>query len=98
MAQGLLPVLNDLNQKIERLVAQQSRLIDRIKNLEEENKNLKIELEEERKNLMKSRNEVEFLTVSHRLADNPDSLISTRRHIARLIKTIDNCIAMINEA
>jgi len=40
---------------------------------------------------------VEFLTMSYRLADSPDTIVSARRRIARLIRTIDSCISMLKE-
>lgn len=39
--------------------------------------------------------DVEYLTMSHRLADNPDTIIETRRHISRLIRNIDRCLEML---
>lgn len=97
MAQPLLSTLSDLNEKISRLAGVQEALKTRIKELEKENETLKAELKESRDQLDKARTDVEFLTVSHRLAENPDTIIATRRRIARLIRTIDNCISMIKE-
>lgn len=97
MAQPLLSILNDLNGKITLLAREQLSLKDRIKELEAENDDLKSLLKESENKLKKALTDVEFLTMSHRLADNPDSIVATRRHIARLIRTIDNCISMIKE-
>ncbi|MDE6443362.1 MAG: DUF3450 domain-containing protein [Muribaculaceae bacterium] len=97
MAQPLLSILADLNEKISRLAGVQEALKKRIIELERENENLKAELKESRDMLDKANTDVEFLTMSHRLAENPDSIIATRRRIARLIRTIDNCISMIKE-
>ncbi len=97
MAQPLLSILADLNEKISRLAGVQEALKKRIIELEKENENLKAELKESRDMLDKANTDVEFLTMSHRLAENPDSIIATRRRIARLIRTIDNCISMIKE-
>ena len=97
MAKPLLSILADLNEKISRLAGVQEALKKRIIELERENENLKAELKESRDMLDKANTDVEFLTMSHRLAENPDSIIATRRRIARLIRTIDNCISMIKE-
>ncbi|MBD5298353.1 MAG: hypothetical protein HDS22_00030 [Bacteroides sp.] len=69
----------------------------RIEVLEHEKEDLQQELEEKKRELDIARTDAEFLTMSHRLASSPDSIISTRRHIARLIRTIDNCISMLKE-
>ncbi|MDE6576788.1 MAG: hypothetical protein K2J82_10105 [Muribaculaceae bacterium] len=97
MAQPLLDTLSSIKDKIVRLTEIQTALRSRISQLEEENENLKGELEETRRELEKTKLDAEFLTMSHRLAESPDSLISTRRRIARLIRTIDNCISMLKE-
>lgn len=97
MARALLPLLASLNDKINKLISVQENLLSRIEQLEEENEGLKAELNDKMKQLAKANTDIEFLTISHKLADSPDSIIATRRRIARLIKTIDNCISMINE-
>ena len=98
MAQNdLLTSLRDLNNKIASLSSQYNMMQQQLKELQEENKSLKSDLEEERKNLRKALSDVEFLSVSHRLADSAESVVSARRTIERLIRTIDSCINMINE-
>ncbi|MCH5236692.1 MAG: hypothetical protein J1E95_02710 [Muribaculaceae bacterium] len=93
----LLTSLRKLNNKIADLSALHLKMQDQIKVLEEENRSLKADLETERKNLNKALSDVEFLSVSYRLADSPESVVSARRTISRLIRTIDSCITMINE-
>lgn len=97
MAQSLVDLLSSVYDKIDRTDALLAQLKARVAFLENENENLRSELEDTRKELAKSMTDVEFLTMSHRLADSPDSIIATRRHIARLIRTIDNCISMLKE-
>lgn len=98
MAQNeLLSSLRDLYKQIDELSSKHSELQFEIAALQEENRALKADLENERKNLNKALSDVEFLSVSYRLADSADSVVSARRIISRLIRTIDNCIKMINE-
>ena len=78
-------------------MAIQRRQREQIVSLEKENEDLRTQLSETRAELDNTRKDVEFLTMSHRLADSPDSVISARRRIARLIRTIDNCISMLKE-
>ncbi len=97
MAHPLTDLLGRINEKSEEISNIITRLNDRIRNLEEENSNLRRELDETHAQLNKALTDAEFLTVSHRLADSPDSIIRTRRQISRLIRTIDNCISMLKE-
>lgn len=97
MAKPLLSILADINRKISILNDEKLALIAKIQELEETNKNLQLELKETENKLAKALTDAEFLTVSHRLAENPDTIIATRRRIARLIRTIDSCISMIKE-
>lgn len=64
--------------------------------LRAENNEMRLKVEELSRKLDKALTDVEFLTLSHRLADSPDSLIETRRHIARLIRNIDKSISMLS--
>ena len=98
MAQNeLLTSLGDLYKQIDEISAAHSNMQRQLELLREENRSLKADLESERKNLRKALSDVEFLSVSYRLADSADSVVSARRVIERLIRTIDNCIKMINE-
>ncbi|MDE6531988.1 MAG: hypothetical protein K2M27_00455 [Muribaculaceae bacterium] len=97
MALPLNTLLKSVDDKVTEISAIHFRLHARIEELEKENDYLRQELEETRRQLSKALNDVEFLTMSHRLADSPDSIISARRRIARLIRTIDNCISMLKE-
>ncbi|MDE6836456.1 MAG: hypothetical protein K2J03_05835, partial [Muribaculaceae bacterium] len=41
--------------------------------------------------------DAEFLAISHRLAQNPDTIITARRLISKMIRNIDRCIEMLKE-
>lgn len=97
MALPLTTLLQKISDKATALGELNKTLYARIAVLEEENSDLRQELEECRKDLEVTRRDVEFLTMSHRLADSPDTIIAARRRIARLIRTIDNCISMLKE-
>lgn len=90
-------ILGRLNQRIKELTALTADLASRNATLEAENRDLHDELERTRGERDSARLDSEYLTVSHRLADNPDTIIETRRHIARLIRNIDRCLEMLNE-
>ena len=97
MAQKLKPALEELQDTVVRLAQIQQKLLEKIDKLTRENNDLRSELEQKGKMLEKANLDVEFLTVSHRLASSPDSIASTRSRLARLIRTIDSCIAMMQE-
>lgn len=97
MDQPLIPLLHTLDTKISQLADLNQSLHARIESLEEENQNLRLELEETKSRLKQAETDAQFLTMSHRLAQSPDTIISTRRHIARLIRNIDKCISMLKE-
>ncbi len=97
MAQPLVNLLSEISDKIAGLEAIQQQLSSRISSLEEENEDLRAQLKGQALLLSQANADKEFLTMSHRLADSPDSIIATRRRIARLIRTIDNCISMLKE-
>lgn len=97
MARDLKKILESLEAKALRLAADRDRLQDEKKALEEELRHIKEKwggiLEENRRLEL----EVEFLKVSHRLASDPDTLVEARRHVARLIRIVDKCVAMLRE-
>ena len=97
MANPLLSILNELHGNIFRLSDHESQLHERIRELEKTKSDLEAELEDARSQLAAALSAVVFLKVSHRLADSPDTLADTRRHIARLIRNLDLCINMLKE-
>ena len=58
---------------------------------------LRDQLDECREQLREARMEIDFLTVSHRLADSPANLISARRRVQRLIAKIDRCVSLLKD-
>ena len=74
-----------------------ARLVEQNHKLEEEIADLRLEIAEARRERDRARLDAEYLTVSPRLADSPDTLIDTRRHIAKLIRNIDRCLEMLKE-
>ena len=45
--------------------------------------------------LTQARLEIEFLTLSHRLADSPEALANARATISRIIRKVESYIALI---
>lgn len=97
MARSLSEILRAMNDKI-------AILSDRLDALETENANLRHNLEltgQQRDEAVRERDrallDVEFLTMSHRLADNPESVALTRRRLNQMIRTIDRCVTLLKE-
>lgn len=97
MADFLLDKLLKLQQAIAALQEENRKLAERNSGLEAENVEMRIRTEEAEEKRRQAELDVEFLRMSHRLADNPDSIIETRRHIAGLIRNIDRCLEMLKE-
>lgn len=93
----LLQSFNNLSKKIDSLIETQKDLQERLKHLENENQELRTQHLKDQEDLDNAKKDIEFLKLSHRLADNPEALISARNKISQLIRTIDSCIRMIKE-
>ena len=98
MAQNqLIDTLLSLRARIDNLLQERRELREKVEMLEEKN----IELERRHsihiEMLERVSKDSEFLSMSHRLADNPDNLISSRRKISQMIRTVDKCIRLLNE-
>lgn len=97
MATSLHSILESMQEKISALTLSISDLRDANRHLEEENEELRRRLALADTELQKARTDSEFLAISHRLADNPDTIVDARRLIAGLIRNIDRCIDMMKE-
>lgn len=97
MAKSLLDSLEDLKSLIGELATLNESQRQEIDALKTENQALRADLESTKAELQKAESDKEFLSMSWRLASDPDSLIESRRHIARLIRSLDLSIAMLKE-
>ncbi|MDE6510838.1 MAG: hypothetical protein K2L00_01910 [Muribaculaceae bacterium] len=97
MARPLHRVISDLRTKIEEIASQRDAAIAGEAAMAREAEELREQLKECREQLREARMEVDFLTVSHRLADSPANLISARRRLQRLIAKIDRCVSLLKE-
>ena len=97
MATSLITVLDSMREKIDALDQSVAALRARNKELEEENEALRRTVSDTVWERDRAKLDSEFLTVSYRLAEDPDSLIDARRLISQLIRNIDRCIEMLKE-
>ena len=97
MARPLTRVIKELRTKIETLAAQRDAARAAHEWLSREVADLKRQLDECRDELKDARMEVDFLTVSYRLADSPSHLIAARRRVQRLIAKIGRCVSLLKD-
>lgn len=97
MADTLLTALRSIQGKIKNLELRLEQEKEANTLLSRENENLRRELHDKEAELEKAKSDAEFLIYSHRLAENPDSIVETRMEIARLIRNIDRCINMLKD-
>ena len=93
----LLSSLSILSRRIDGLLEERDRLLDKIRELDSENRELKAQKEQDLLLLENSRKDIEFLSMSHRLADSPEALVEARNKISKLVRTIDSCIRLLKE-
>lgn len=92
-----MPLLEKLDARIKELKARNAEMRLELEQLKAENDELRREAEEAKALKDKAQLDVEYMEVSHKLADNPDSLIKTRRRISQLIRNIDRCLEMLKD-
>lgn len=90
-------ILADLRDKMRELASQRDETKQENARLRVRVDSLESQLADTRGELEAARMEIDFLTVSHRLADDPDHLISARRRVQRLIMKIDRCVSLLKE-
>ena len=97
MALSLSANLASLESKILTLVAQRDDALAKLEEMTAANLRLQEKLEKTNKELQQSRIETEFLTVSHKLADNPDSLARARTDVRRMLARVEKAIALLED-
>ncbi len=97
MAQSLHQLSEALASNIRQLAAEKEAEREKMRKLKAENDDLRKEIAERDDEIERLQQENDFLALSYRLADSPDKLVDARRLIARLIRTIDVCIALLKE-
>lgn len=89
--------LASLESKIKTLGAQRDDALSLLKEAMKENDRLHRELEATRGKLEESRVEAEYLSLSHKLADNPQALAQARASVRKMISRVDKAISLLEE-
>ena len=93
----LIQSIEQLSRKVDSLMSQLSDSQDKIRELELRNAMLEKQHLDDTATILQARKDIEFLSVSHRLAASPEALVEARQKIAALIRNIDSCIRLIIE-
>lgn len=97
MAETLKAALEELKVRVKALTTENRRLREENAELGIQNRTLKELTSEAEQRRQRAELDAEYLAVSHKLADTPDTLINTRRHISQMIRNIDRCLEMLKE-
>lgn len=97
MASSLHEVIASLSARISDLERAYGREREANARLQAEVEALRADLRQQASELERERADKVFLAVSHRLASEPEEIVSARRRIAKMISDIDKCISQLKE-
>lgn len=97
MAKSLHERIEDVGRNMRRIERAYRKKVEENATLREANVDLTHENTRLREELASARRDAEFLSMSHRLAGDPDSLVQARRRISGMIREIDRCISQLKE-
>lgn len=95
MESSVLTEMQELRHKIALLAAQRNDALQSLAKAQEEIGDLKAELELTKEELHKKNLDVEYLSVSHKLADTPEALAEARKTVRRMISGVDKALALL---
>ena len=90
-------LLASLQQKISILAAQRDDALQRLEDALKSNDKLREQLENSQRLLQQRNMDAEFLSVSHKLADNPQALADARTIIRKMILRVEKAIRLLKE-
>lgn len=97
MGNDLSVLLASLQQKISILAAQRDDALQRLEDALKSNDKLREQLENSQRLLQQRNMDAEFLSVSHKLADNPQALADARATIRKMILRVEKAIRLLEE-
>lgn len=93
----MIEAIERLKSRVKALTEENRRLRGRNAELELRHSELQKQAEEADSGRQRAELDAEYLAISHKLAEDPDTLIKARRHIAQMIRNIDRCLEMLKE-
>ncbi len=97
MASSLHDVIAGLSARISDLERAYEHEREANARLQAEIEGMRADLRQQASELERERADKDFLAVSHRLASEPEEIVSARRRIAKMISDIDKCISQLKE-
>lgn len=97
MGNSLAERLTQLESKMLTLVSQRDKALSELKAVRQENASLNQQLISTRSALEESRMEAEYLSVSHKLADNPQALAEARQSLRKMIARVEKAIRLLED-
>lgn len=97
MESQLTARLDTLTLKIEELAAQRDTAIAEKKKAQELADDLKREVASLREDLHQKELDIEFLTLSHKLADTPQKLADARVTVRRILHRVEKAISLLKQ-
>lgn len=79
-----------LGRRYEQTRSENDALRSEIATLRAENASLQVQLTQ-------ARTDLEYLSMSHRIAASPDEIVKARRRVDAMIREIDRCISQLKE-
>ena len=89
--------MREISRMVEILASQRDDALKELKVAREEAEILRLELAEAQKDLHKKNLDIEFLTLSHKLADSPQSLAEARATVRRLKAGVEKAISLLRD-
>lgn len=89
--------IRELSRQIETLATQRDEARQALKRAREEVADLQLRLEESEKATKRMSLDIEYLTLSHKLADTPQKLAEARATLRRLIARVDKAISLVRD-
>lgn len=87
--------LRGLSAGISRLASQRDEALEALEQAREEISDLRQKLREAEKELHRKYLDVEYLTVSHKLADSPQALAEARATVKKMIAAVEKTISLL---
>ena len=97
MESSISKELQEIAVRIRLLAAQRDEAENGLKKALEEVDDLRRQLAEAREEIHKKDLDIEFLTLSHKLADTPQALAEARLTVRRLALRVDKAISLLEE-
>lgn len=86
-----------LSQRIEALASQRDDALRRLKEAEEEIADLRRQLAQSSEEVHRQGLDIEFLTLSRKLADNPQALADARETVRGMLAKVEKAISLLKE-